>query len=48
VGWPEFSRLCAAAPLPVYALGGMVANDLETAVEAGAQGIAGISAFWPR
>lgn len=46
LGWQRFAALCADAPLPVFALGGMRIDDLEVAVEAGAQGIAGISAFW--
>lgn len=47
LGWPRFAELCAAAPLPAYALGGLAAVDLPLAIAAGAQGIAGISAFWP-
>jgi 8-oxo-dGTP diphosphatase len=46
LGWPAFTTLCAAATLPVYALGGMNEADLAIALESGAQGIAGISAFW--
>ena len=45
LGWTRFAQLCAGAQLPVFALGGMRRADLETAIEAGAQGIAGISAF---
>ena len=45
-GWQRFADLCAAAPFPVYALGGMAKAHLEVAKAAGAQGIAGISAFW--
>jgi 8-oxo-dGTP diphosphatase len=48
LGWRRFREFCAIAPLPVYALGGMGRDDLQTARAAGAQGIAGISAFWPR
>ncbi|MGD9258525.1 MAG: thiamine phosphate synthase, partial [Gammaproteobacteria bacterium] len=33
-------------PLPVYALGGLNESDLEAAWDAGAIGVAGISAFW--
>jgi thiamine monophosphate synthase len=40
--------LCAGSPLPIYALGGLVPVDLGQAIAAGAQGIAGISAFWRR
>ena len=46
LGWERFAELCAAAPLPVYALGGLAAADLPCAKVAGAQGIAGISAFF--
>lgn len=48
LGWERFARLCAEAPFPVFALGGLERRDLATAIAAGAQGIAGISAFWPR
>jgi len=47
LGWQAFAKLCADAPFPVYALGGMQRSDLARAIDAGAQGIAGISAFWP-
>ena len=47
LGWPRFAQLCTAAPFPVYALGGLHHEDLSAAIDAGAQGIAGISAFWP-
>jgi 8-oxo-dGTP diphosphatase len=47
LGWARFSELCAATPLPVYALGGLASSDLSQAIAAGAQGIAGISNFWP-
>jgi 8-oxo-dGTP diphosphatase len=45
LGWARFEALCAAAPFPVYALGGLRQDDLDQARRAGAQGIAGISAF---
>ncbi|WP_166268532.1 Nudix family hydrolase [Marinobacter caseinilyticus] len=44
--WPEFQTLVDAAPLPVFALGGMIDDDLEQALVHGAQGIAGISNWW--
>ena len=47
MGWNRFAELAAGAPLPVYALGGVAAADLAVAKRAGAQGVAGISAFWP-
>jgi len=46
MGWRRFAALCATAPFPVYALGGMASTHLDAAKAAGAQGIAGISAFW--
>ncbi|MGH8183220.1 MAG: 8-oxo-dGTP diphosphatase MutT [Rhodanobacteraceae bacterium] len=45
LGWEHFARLVADARLPVYALGGVGPDDLETARGAGAQGVAGIRAF---
>jgi len=47
LGWTGFAKLCAQAPFPVYALGGLIAADLAAARAAGAQGIAGISGFRP-
>ncbi len=46
LGWQGFSSLVSRVALPVYALGGMQLTDLAAAWDAGAQGIAGISAFW--
>ncbi|MDX1555784.1 MAG: thiamine phosphate synthase, partial [Xanthomonadales bacterium] len=46
LGMDGFARLVAATRIPVYALGGMEGTDLEAVVQAGGQGIAGISAFW--
>ena len=40
IGWNNFSRLIERAPLPVFALGGMRAEMLETARLNGAHGIA--------
>ena len=45
LGWDRFRQWIAAAPMPVYALGGVSSADLELAWAAGAQGIAAISAF---
>ena len=45
IGWQAFSDLVAGVNIPVYALGGMQIDDLTQANRAGAQGIAGISAF---
>ena len=48
LGWQRFAELCAQAPFPVYALGGLGSSDFAAAHAAGAQGVAGISGFWPR
>ncbi len=47
LGWETFARLAAGLPLPVYALGGLAAGDLETAREHGAHGVALLRAAWP-
>ena len=46
LGWRRFARLCERAGLPVYALGGVGPADRHRARAAGAQGTAGIRAFW--
>lgn len=45
MGWERFAAIVAEARVPVYALGGCTVNDLQTAWKAGAQGVAGITAF---
>lgn len=47
MGWPGFNRLRNEVSLPIYALGGLGVNELSTARIHGAQGVAGISGFWP-
>ncbi len=47
MGWESFRQQVAAARLPVYALGGLTPEDGEVARGLGAQGIAGISLWWP-
>jgi 8-oxo-dGTP diphosphatase len=46
IGWEEFARQIAGLPLPVYAIGGLGTADIDTALAAGAQGIAAIRAAW--
>ena len=46
LGWDAFSSVIANAGLPVYALGGMRASDLASAMCHGAHGIASLSAVW--
>jgi len=48
IGWSKFSQLVENSDIPVYALGGMVINDIEEAKLSGAQGIAAISSLWCR
>lgn len=45
LGWAGFTELVSACNIPVYALGGLCANDLAQAQAAGAQGVAAISAW---
>ncbi|MCY7387474.1 MAG: Nudix family hydrolase [Burkholderiales bacterium] len=40
IGWEKFSAMVEATPLPVYALGGLVTGDLNTAMLHGAHGVA--------
>ncbi len=40
IGWEKFLRIAEAAPLPVYALGGLTKSDLIEAMTHGAHGIA--------
>jgi 8-oxo-dGTP diphosphatase len=47
LGWAGFSALTGPATLPVYALGGLTGDDLETARRHGGQGIAAIRGLWP-
>ena len=46
LGWPAFTDMIARLPMPVFALGGLGASDLDTAKAAGAHGVAGIRAIW--
>jgi thiamine-phosphate pyrophosphorylase len=46
LGWPRFRELAALTDIPVYALGGMTAETLTQAREAGAHGIAAIRSLW--
>ncbi|GAB4171083.1 MAG: Nudix family hydrolase [Rhodocyclaceae bacterium] len=46
MGWERFGALIRGYPLPVYALGGMRAEDAGRARSLGAQGIAAIRAAW--
>jgi len=46
LGWEKFSELSKKTKLPVYALGGLSAQDLPEAEKYGGYGVAGISRFW--
>ena len=48
LGWAAFAALAANAGLPVYALGGVVPDDLPLARAHGGAGVAGIRGFWAR
>jgi 8-oxo-dGTP diphosphatase len=46
LGWDRFAELVKDTPLPVYALGGMRVDFLDTARRHGAHGIALLSGIW--
>lgn len=46
LGWDQFSALVELANVPVYALGGVGDEHIQIAQSCGAQGVAGISAWW--
>ena len=46
LGWKAFNNMVDEINIPVYALGGLNADDIEQAWKCGAQGVAAISAFW--
>lgn len=46
LGWQQFAELCQDMPMPVYALGGMRPDLLETAMTHRAHGIAMLSGVW--
>lgn len=48
LGWDGFAHAVAGSRLPVYALGGLVASDLETAITHGAHGIAMRRGAWEK
>lgn len=45
LGWEGVSAMLERVNLPVFALGGLDLDDMDRALNAGAQGLAGISAF---
>jgi 8-oxo-dGTP diphosphatase len=46
LGWPRFSELVRGSGIPVYAIGGLRREDLETAWRHGAHGVAMIRGSW--
>ena len=44
--WSVFEALAAESGLPVFAIGGLGPRDVDASQQAGAQGVAGISAYW--
>jgi len=47
MGWPRAAALVREAGVPVYLIGGLGPSHCPQAVAIGAQGVAGIRAFWP-
>jgi 8-oxo-dGTP diphosphatase len=46
MGWEKFAGLVKNYPLPVYALGGMQPELLDTAMQHGAHGVSLLSGIW--
>nr|WP_220273578.1 Nudix family hydrolase [Pseudomonas savastanoi] len=47
LGWQQAAQLIAGFNKPVFLLGGVGPSERQQAWESGAQGVAGIRAFWP-
>ena len=47
LGWAQVAELLQGFNQPAYLLGGVTPADVERAWQVGAQGVAGIRAFWP-
>ena len=48
LGWEQVQQLIAGFSKPVFLLGGLGPDDRQQAWAIGAQGVAGIRAFWPQ
>lgn len=48
LGWNRFREMAAGASIPVYALGGLLPQDLEEARTCGAHGLAMVRGAWDR
>jgi 8-oxo-dGTP diphosphatase len=46
IGWPTFGEMVSNAPLPVFAIGGLVNPDMPDAIEHGAHGLAMLRGAW--
>ena len=46
LGWSRAEAMLRGSPIPVYALGGLTRNDLDTAIDCGAHGVALRRAAW--
>jgi 8-oxo-dGTP diphosphatase len=46
LGWENFSAIAAGSTIPVYALGGLTHDDMQTAWQHGAHGIALLRQAW--
>ncbi|MFN2309610.1 MAG: thiamine phosphate synthase, partial [Gammaproteobacteria bacterium] len=46
MGWDKFAALVRDTPVPVYALGGMKPELLDTAMHHGAHGVGLLSGIW--
>lgn len=46
LGWQGLQQLAALSAVPVYAIGGLGLDDLETARQSGAYGVAAIRGLW--
>ncbi len=46
LGWDGFADIAAKVSMPIYALGGVSANDEAAAIAAGGQGVAGNKGYW--
>ena len=46
LGWHQFLAMTGNTPVPVFALGGLSAADLDCARQAGAHGVAMLGAAW--
>lgn len=47
LGWEAFERLREQVSLPIYAIGGLAAADVQAARQHGALGVAAIRSLWP-